>query len=927
MKSMTKAASKAKNQRLVLVDGSAMFHRGYHALPGLTNAAGEPTNAIYGFTMILLKALEELKPRYVVVTWDKSDETVFRKKLYPEYKAQRKKSPDDLKAQVAPTREVVEALGLPWVELGGYEADDIIGTFASQAEVLRPDLEVIIVTGDMDELQLISDRTKVYTMKRGFSDTVIYDMAAMQEKYGLTPQQFIDLKALKGDSSDNIPGVPGVGEKTAQTLIQTYKTLDGVYQHVDELKGKLKERMVENKELAYLSRELSVIVRDAPIKLDLDAAVVGRYDRDRIKELFHRYEFKSLLRKLPEEAAPDAEPTLFDGIAGEAPPVQAATKPERGHLKSAHYHTVTNQQQLQELAALLGQQTAFALDTETDGIASATCGLVGISVSCKEGEAYYIPLTHEAGEQLSLEAVQTALAPVFSDPKIGKVGHNIKFDYEVLARHGLTPTPITFDTMIAGFLMNPAGRAQSLSDMAFSEFDIDMIPISELIGSGRNQTSFAAAPIEEATTYAAEDADVTWRLYLRTKQQLEEAGFTKLAERTEWPLIEILGKMELAGVLLDSSVLAGLQQTFAKEIEALQKAIWKEAGEEFNIASPSQLAVVLYDKLQLNKAGVKKGKTGYSTAAKELDKIRHAHPIVPLISEYRELTKLQSTYIETLPELTDANGRIHTSFSQTVAQTGRLSSNNPNLQNIPVRTELGRKIRDAFVAPPGRKLVSADYSQIELRVAAALSGDQGMIETFKQGIDLHQQTAAEMFGVKLEEVTKEQRYAAKTINFGVLYGMSAHGLSIATGMSREDAASFIERYFAVRKPLADYIERTKEFGREHGYTETKLGRRRPCPDITASNFTVRAAAERVAVNVPIQGTAADIYKLAMIELAAQLPAGADLLLQIHDELIVECRSEQADEVSALMKRVMESVYDLGVPLAVDTAVGDNWGQL
>lgn len=919
------ATKKSKNKLLVLVDGSAMFHRGYHAMPGLTNAAGEPTNAIYGFTMILLKALEELKPEYVIVTWDKGDETVFRKDIYPQYKAHRKKSPDDLKAQIAPTREVVEALGIPWVELVKYEADDIIGTFSRQAEALRPDLDVIIVTGDMDELQLVSERTRVYTMKRGFSETVIYDLAAMQEKYGLTPQQFIDLKALKGDSSDNIPGVPGVGEKTAMTLIQTYGSLDGVYEHTDELKGKLQERIVDNKEQAYLSRQLSEIVCDVPLTLDLEGAKIGRYNADKVKELFHRYEFKSLLRKLPSEAQPDDNaPTLFDGVAPES--VVPATL-SRDHLKSVTYSAVTTQEQLTNLASALSKVDVFAVDTETDGIASTNCGLVGISVSWKAEEAYYIPLAHTAGEQLSLEAVQQALGPIFANPKIGKVGHNIKFDYEVLVRYGLTPAPVAFDTMIAGFLLNPAGRAQSLSDMAFTEFDIDMVPISELIGTGKNQTTFGEAPIEQATTYAAEDADITWRLYERLASQLKKAGLSELAEKTEWPLIPVLADMELTGVLLDATVLAKLHDTFAKEIARLQTAIWEHADEEFNIASPAQLATILFEKLALNKAGVKKGKTGYSTAAKELEKLWQAHPIIPLISEYRELTKLQSTYVDALPQLVDGKGRIHTSFNQTIAQTGRLSSTNPNLQNIPVRTPLGRQIRDAFVAPPGRKLVSADYSQIELRVAAALSGDTGMIKTFKDGVDLHQQTAAEMFSVPLDEVTKEQRSAAKTINFGVLYGMSAHGLSVATGMTREEATDFIKRYFDVRKPLADYIEQVKEFGRTHGYTETKLGRRRACPDITSSNFTVRNAAERVAVNVPIQGTAADIYKLAMIDLAPKLPDGAKLLLQIHDELIVECDSKDAEAVAVCMKESMENVYDLGVPLSVDTAIGDNWGQL
>lgn len=909
-------------KRLVLVDGSAVFYRGYHAIPGLKNAAGEPTNALFGFASIMLRMLDDLKPTYTIMTWDKSSKT-FRKDLYPEYKAHRKPMPDDLREQIPGTKELTRALGLPWVELDNFEADDIIGTLARKAEEADPDLEVVIVTGDMDELQLVSERTKVYTMKRGFSDTVIYDLAAMHDKYGLTPQQFIDLKALKGDASDNIPGVPGVGEKTAQNLIVQYGSLDGVYQNTAELKGKLKERIEENKELAYLSRKLSEIDCDAPVELDLKVAKVGNYDRAKLHELFRRYEFRSLMNKLPAEAQPEGEPSLFD-VGSDDRPVPTIT---REHLKTAKYHTVVTEEALKALAADLAKQPAIAFDTETTGVDSVACGLVGISVSYKTGEAYYIPVAHKEGRQLSLKVIQQQLAPIFANPKIGKVGHNAKFDYEVMTRHGLTPTPISFDTMIAAFLLNPIGRSQSLTDLAYAEFGIDMIPITELIGTGRSQTGFADADINTATTYAAEDADITWRLYEKLQPQLKKEGLSELAERTDWPLIEVLARMELTGIKLDSEFLAKLSKRFTKQIAELQEHIYKAAGEEFNIASPAQLAVILFEKLDLPKQGVKKGKTGFSTAATELEKLKDAHPIVPLIGEYRELAKLKSTYVDTLPLLADKNGRVHTSFSQTIAQTGRLSSNNPNLQNIPVRTEVGRQIRTAFVAPRGRKLISADYSQIELRVAASLSGDQGMIDTFKQGVDLHQQTAAELYEVPLDKVTKEQRYAAKTINFGVLYGMSPHGLSVATGMPRDEAQAFIDRYFAVRTKLADYIEGVKEFGRKNGYTQTKLGRRRPCPDINSNVYVMRAAAERVAVNVPIQGTAADIYKLAMIALEPKLPEGADLLLQIHDELIVEADDSQAEAVAKLMQQTMEEVYDLGVPLAVDTSIGDNWGEL
>lgn len=909
----------SKRERLVLVDGSAVFHRGYHAIPHLTAADGTPTNATFGFTTMMLKMLSDLKPKYAIVAWDKSSDT-FRKDMYPEYKATRKKQPDDLYAQIPSAREVTEALGLPWIELEKYEADDIIGTLGRQAE--QQGLETIIVTGDKDELQLIDNFTKVYTMRRGITDTVIYDLEALKERYGVTPKQFIDLKALQGDASDNIPGVSGVGEKTAIDLITSYGSLEGVYENIDELKGKLKERLENDRDTAFLSRELATIVCDAPVELDLKPARVGHYDRQHIHDLFRRLEFKSLLTKLPPEAAaPGVNPSLFDQ------PEEAKEK-IRAHLGKVDYQAVTTDKQLQDLVARLAQSRVFAFDTETDSIDDNSAGLVGISICFEEGRAYYIPLKHLEGTQLDRDEVCNALKPVFENNKIGKVAHNAKFDYKVLARYGIKTAPIVFDTMIAAFLLNPIGRSQSLDDLSYREFGIEMIPISELIGAGRNQITFDGVPIDKATIYAAEDADMTWRLYQLLRPQLEQSGsLDELAKKTEWPLIEVLGDMELTGIMLDVDFLSDLQSKFAVEIEKVQEKIYKEAGESFNIASPAQLADILYDRLGLDKHGVKKGKTGFSTAASELEKLRDAHPIIPLISEYRELSKLQSTYVEALPKQVDAENRLHTNFSQTIAQTGRLSSNNPNLQNIPVRTELGREIRKAFLAPKGRVLVSADYSQIELRVAAALSKDKGMIDTFKQGIDLHQQTAAEMYGVPLEKVTKDQRYSAKTINFGVLYGMSPHGLSVATGMSRDEATAFIDRYFEIRKTLKDYIEVTKQFAREHGYTETLLGRRRPAPEINSNNFQIRTATERIAVNVPIQGTAADLMKLAMIEIAKKLPKEANLLLQIHDELIAEADESQAGEVGQIMKEIMESVYRLDVPIVADVSVGKNWGDL
>lgn len=914
----------AKKAKLVLIDGNSVFHRGYHALPGLTNSQGVPTSGIYGFANMALRILTEIKPDFVVVAWDKAKTSITaRTDIYPEYKAQRKQQPDDFYAQIPYVRQLIDYLGWPFIELDGYEADDIIGTLAQQAT----GTETIIMTSDLDGLQLVNDSTKVYAQRRGVTDLTIYDRAKIQERYGLTPEQFVDYKALRGDASDNIPGVSGIGEKTASELIQKYGSLDGVYAHLAELREKLAQKLRDEKEIAYLSKKLATIMCDAPVRLDLEAARADKVDRAAVYKLFRELDFKSLLDKLPGAPKGGDDPTLFD--TGQAPV-------ERKHLENVDYRCIQTRPALEELVALLQKQPVFAFDVETDDYDITSAKLVGLSMSWAEGQAYYIPVGHVEGSekkrcepQLPLDAVIAALKPVLEDPKIAIVGHNVKFDYQIMRRQGVTVQPLVFDTMIAAFLLNPLGRAQSLSDLAFRELGIEMVPIEELIGKrGKNQSSFDLATIEDATRYAAEDADVSWRLYQLYSERLnQEPMLRKLAEQIEWPLIPVLAEMEIAGIELDKSFLKQLSVDMGKQVIELDDQITKLAGEKFNVSSPGQLQRILFDKLGLSRQGVKKGKTGFSTAAGELDKLRGLHPIIDLISQYRELTKLKSTYIDALPALVRADGRVHTSFNQTIAQTGRLSSTNPNLQNIPIRTEVGRQIRKAFVAPAGRALVSADYSQIELRIAAALAKDPAMIKTFEEGIDLHLQTAAELYGVPLDQVTKEQRYNAKTINFGVLYGMSPHGLSVATGMDNKAAAEFIARYYAVRPKLKEYIEGIKQSAREKEYVETLFGRRRPCPEINSNNYMIASGAERMAVNVPIQGTAADIMKLAMVQLAAKLDAKTQMLLQIHDQLILETDSGQAAAVTKLLKDTMEHVYDLGVPIVVETGVGKHWGEL
>jgi DNA polymerase-1 len=949
-----------KKPLLVLVDGSAVFHRGYHAIPHLSNKLGEPTNAVLGFTNIMLKVINGLKPEYVIVAWDKSDATTFRKQMYPEYKATRQKQPDDLYAQIPATRELVEALNLPWIELGGYEADDIIGTLARQAEE-RGDLEVVIATGDKDQLQLVDEKTVVDMFNPRGLEPTRYDLAKMRERYGLTPAQFIDFKAIVGDPSDNIPGVKGIGEKGAIKLLEQYGSLDEIYEHVDEITGSVGEKLRASKDMAYLSRKLSVIDCEAPVTLELEPARVGHFDREHVTKLFHRLEFRSLLTKLPPDMRPasvagasgaaggasGAVPTLFESpLTGSDPGVgsdpMGVSVPRRKHLETAKYRVVTTDAELDALVAELERQPVFAFDTETTGVDTTEAELVGVSIAYKEGEACYIPVGHAEGTQLHRDHVTRKLREVFEDPKIGKVGHNVKFDYQMLAKYGVRTRGLAFDTMVAAFLLNPLGRAQSLDDLAYSELGVEMIPITELIGANKkSQVTFDKALIEDATRYAAEDADMSWRLYVRLRAELDaqdavnEWGWSlkRLADEIEWPLLPVLGDMETQGIELDVKRLQAFGEKLERKIGELKSDIYAYAGEEFNLGSPAQLGQILYGRLGLSTQGLKKGKTGFSTAVGELEKLRNDHPVVELIMQFRELDKLMNTYVVALPAAVKADGRVHTSFSQVIVQSGRLSSNNPNLMNIPVRTENGREIRAAFVAPEGRVLVSADYSQIELRVAAALSGDAAMMETFKKGVDLHQQTAAELYGVGLDEVTKEQRSHMKAINFGVLYGMSPHGLSVATGMDGKQAAAFIDRYFEVRPKLKAYIDALKKFAYDEGYTATLFGRRRPCPEVRSTNFQIRSAAERVAVNIPIQGTAADIYKLAMNELTRRMEVEPDLvgdaklLLQIHDELIVEAPEDKGEAVAKLMREVMEGVIDIGVPLAVETGVGKNWGEL
>lgn len=881
----------SKQARLVLYDGNAIFHRAYHAIASLSTKDGQPTNAVYGFSVMLLKSLQELKPEYAIIAWDKSKKT-FRNDLLETYKANRAATPVDLREQIPLVKEVAKVLDIPLIETEGFEADDIIGTLATQAS--QQNLDTVIVTGDKDELQLIDHNVKVYTMRKGFSDTLIYDEAKMREVYGLTPKQFIDYKALKGDPSDNIVGVAGVGDKTASKLLVDFGSLEGIYEHLEDLKPAIKEKIATAKDAVFLNRRLATIVTDMDIRLDLERARWGEVDRPAAVELFKRLEFRSLLERLPQASSQQ------DLFGDEAAPST--------HGIDTKYTQVDTPSKVKELVKTMSAKKALAIRILADGQDPVGAQITGLAVCWKPEESYYIPLnTAQSRRELI-----NILSPVLENDAVAKIGHDLKRDYILLKQHGIKLAPIKFDVMVAAFLLNPLRRSPDISDLAFNQLGIEVPPSPTASG--------------ELVAHSCIEVDIIWRLYEKLSDELARTGsLAELAESMEWPLIPVLAEAQIRGIALDSKILEELAEKVDSRLLKNQKDIWELAGGEFNIASTQQLKEVLFDRLHLEAAGLKRGKSGISTAASELDKLQGTHPIIDLVREFRELSKLKSTYIDALPRLVDGNNRLHTSLNQTIAQTGRLSSTSPNLQNIPVRTELGRQIRLAFSATSGKILLSADYSQMELRLAAVLSGDKGMIKAFNSGQDFHIQTAAELYGVEPGEVTKQMRSAAKTINFGVLYGMSPHGLSIATGMDRDQAKAFIDRYFGLRSTLLEYIEGLKHFAKTKGYVETIFGRRRPTPDVLSSNAMVRQAAERAAVNMPIQGAAADIMKLAMIAVDRRFPGM--ILLQVHDELLLEVPIAQTKEVSAEVKSLMEGVHRFEVDIEVSVRQGATWGGL
>lgn len=908
-------------QRFIIIDGNALFHRAWHALPAtMKTSQGELVNAVFGFTSVLLKVIKDLKPEFITVCFDRKEPT-FRHKAFEDYKAHRKKPEVDLYMQLPRIKEILKTFKIPIFEKSGYEADDLIGTLASLANI---EIETIIVTGDLDALQLINDHTSVYTLKKGISETMIYNAQAVKERYDLQPEQLIDFKALRGDPSDNIPGVKGIGEKTASELIKTYGSLEKLYAAIEskEQQSKLSPRvldlLLEQKKEAFMSKKLVTIVCDLKLKFDLEKCRFGQYNFDKTVKLFQKLEFRSLLVKL--------QSISQKNVRDEQKSLSLATAVNK------NYHLIDTPQKLEHFLSKLEKQKIFAIDTEATTQNPLEAGLLGMSFSWKKGEAYYISPT--ASQPYSL----TALQPILRNKSIKKIGHNIKYDIHILKNAGFEINGVIFDTMIAAYLLNPGERGYSLDALSFKEFGHKKISFESLTGTGKDKIEIRQVPIEKLSQYACEDADFTFRLYKKFKPELEKKILKDLFQRIEMPLVPILAQIESYGVQINAGFLQRMEKATEKKVIDLEEKIFKISRKKFNINSPLQLKEILFKKLKISTQGLRRTKTGISTAAPELKKLQGRHKIISLIFEYRELAKLLSTYIKALPKLiNEKTGRLHTSFNQTITATGRLSSSDPNLQNIPIRTKLGREIRKAFVAPAEYSIVAADYSQIELRIVASLANDPNMIKFFNQGKDIHSATASELFDVAIDKVSFEQRRKAKEANFGVLYGLGARGLAQRMGLHYEEAVEFIVRYFLLYQNIKKYIDETKNLAHTMGYVETLFGRRRYLPAINSNSPMLRAQAERMAVNAPIQGTAADLIKVAMIKLERRLAreygqeyfsknSPVKMLLQVHDELVFEIKNSKVKRSAKIIKAIMESVYALRVPIEVEVGVGKNWEE-
>ena len=924
---------------LYLIDGHALAYRMYFALTAGGSSArwqtskGEPTAGTYGFARELLRIIEQEKPDYIAVAFDTGK--TFRDKIFPAYKGTRAKMPDDLSPQIGRIRAMIDAFNIPRLEMEGYEADDVLGSIARIAA--EQGLGVKIITGDRDLLQLVNERTTVYLA--GDDQNYIMDEDVVQ-KLGVPPAQVVDYKALVGDKSDNIPGVAGIGEKTAIALIQKFETLDNIYQNIDQVENRWKSKLEQNRENAFLSRELAQIKTNLNIKLDLEHAKAGELDFPAIEALFTDLEFRSLLKTLDRLAG---KPGPITGAVtsalkpGEQISMFASESPVVAYTPvttlDIEVKVVDTDKKLADLVKKLNKADVISFDTETTSTEEMRAEIVGISLAIQEGEGYYIPTGHRAGTNLPLEQVLAALKGPLTDPKIGKIAHNAKYDYIVLARHGLRVSPLTFDTMLAEFIIDPSSRSMGLKNMAFNKLGEEMTHIEDLIGKGKKQITMDEVAIESAAPYAVADAEVTLRLLPIQQQGLRRVNGEKLLEEIDLPLTPVLADMEMAGISLDLPFFQETGARLQKRMSEIETQVYELVGKPFNINSTQQLSDVLFKQLGLEPPdrGNKTASGHYSTSAGVLDLLRGKHSVVDLILEHRELSKLKSTYVDALQAAINLEtGCVHTSYSQIGAVTGRLSSSNPNLQNIPVRSEEGRRLRNGFVASKGNVLLSVDYSQIELRIVAHMAQDEGMLSAFRAGEDIHATTAAAIYNVSSDEITKNMRRRAKAINFGLIYGMSVFGLTRYTDLTLAEAETFVKAYFEKFPGVKRYLDGIRKQAAQQGYVETLLGRRRYFPALQGkANVQVKNREEREAINAPVQGTAADIMKLAMLKIPPALKAAgskAKMLLQVHDELVFEVPKTELKETARIVQEIMTNAYPLSIPLSTEARYGTNWGD-
>ena len=922
---------------LVLVDGSSYLYRAFHAFPPLTNSAGEPTGAMYGVLNMLKSLISQVQPSHIAVVFDAKGKT-FRDEMFEQYKSHRPPMPDELRKQIQPLHDIIRALGIPLLVIEGVEADDVIGTLAVAAS--KANKKVLISTGDKDMAQLVDDNIMLINTM----NNTLLDREAVIEKYGIPPELIIDYLALMGDSADNIPGVAGVGEKTALGLLQGIGSMAEIYANLDKvaelpIRGakKLGDKLLAEKEMADLSYRLATIKTDVALDITPEQLTLGASNNDQLTEYFGRYEFKRWLNEVMNGADSitnnNEQPTKINHY--QATPALAQNNDDETlpaiQIDRSHYETLLTEADLNRWVEKLNQAKLFALDTETDNLDYMTANLVGISFALENGESAYLPLQLDylgAPKTLEKTTALTLLKPILENPTIQKVGQNFKYDLTIFARNGIDVQGVAFDTMLESYVLNSTGR-HNMDDLAKRYLGHQTITFEEIAGKGKNQLTFNQIPLEKAAKYAAEDADVTMKLQQVLWEKLsKEPTLEKLFKEMELPLLGVLSRMERRGVLIDSDALFLQSNEITNRLSELEEQAYVLAGQPFNLASTKQLQEILFDKLGLPVIQ-KTPKGAPSTNEEVLEELAFSHELPKVLVEHRGLSKLKSTYTDKLPQMVNPQtGRVHTSYHQAVTATGRLSSSDPNLQNIPIRNEEGRRIRQAFIAREGFTVVAADYSQIELRIMAHLSQDQGLINAFTQGKDIHRSTAAEIFGVALGEVTSEQRRNAKAINFGLIYGMSAFGLSRQLGIGRADAQSYMDLYFKRYPGVQTFMYDIREKAKAQGYVETLFGRRLYLPDINSSNGMRRKAAERVAINAPMQGTAADIIKRAMIQLDQKLQNDPDIamIMQVHDELVFEVRSEKVAFYSELIKTQMESAADLVVPLIVEVGQGTNWDE-